>query len=93
MQENLDQQCRVFDWRLQFVNFFPGFPLALFIFAFFTRVSRLARGWVSPFHEWITGVVLMDVPPYDTAACPTLQAEYSQGTSNNRILLSDFFFQ
>lgn len=34
----------------------------------------LAHGRVSPFHEWFTGIVLTDIPPYDTAACPTLHA-------------------
>lgn len=52
---------------------FPGFPLALFIFALFTRMQRLPLGQVSPFHERVTGVFLTDVSPYDTAACPTLQ--------------------
>lgn len=52
---------------------FSSFPLALFIFALFTHVPHLEHGQVSPFYEWVTSVVLMDVPRgYDTATCPIL---------------------
>lgn len=54
---------------------YKGFPLVLFIFALFTHVPRLTHGQVSPFHEWVTDVVLTDVHPYDMAACPTLHSK------------------
>lgn len=37
----------------------------------FTHVPSFACGWVSPFHGWVTGIILNS---YDMATCPTLHA-------------------
>lgn len=47
------------------------FPASL---VYIYGVPHLASGQVSPLHEWVTNVVLMDILPFDTAICLALHA-------------------